>query len=81
MKYSAPPEYDGKNLKIQVFDDYIHVYSNTSLVTILQISTVKYNYHEEHYQSINELSFREKTNEIKVLVKENLKRIGDVYRE
>lgn len=80
-KYSAPPEYIGKNLKIQVFDDYIHVYSNTSLVTIHQISTAKYNYHEEHYQSIYELSFREKTNEIKDLAKENLKRIGDVYRE
>lgn len=80
-KYSVPPEYIGKSLEIQVFDDYIHVYYNINLVTIHQISNAKYNYQEDHYLQIYEMSFREKATEIRDLAKENLKLIGDVYRE
>ena len=80
-KYSAPPEYIGKTVKLQIFDDYIHVYSNTRLITIHQISQSKYNYHEEHYQKIYEVSFKDSSDEIKQLAKANLNLIGEIYNE
>lgn len=80
-KYSAPPEYIGKTVELQIFDDYIHVYCNTKLVTIHQISQSKYNYHEEHYQKIYEMSFQDSSDDIKQLAKENLKLIGEIYNE
>ena len=80
-KYSAPPEYIGKTVKLQIFDDYIHVHSNTKLITIHQISQSKYNYHEEHYQKIYEVSFKDSSDEIKQLAKENLNLIGEIYNE
>lgn len=80
-KYSAPPEYIGKTVKLQIFDDYIHVHSNTKLITIHQISQSKYNYHEEHYQKIYEVSFKDSSDEIKQLARENLNLIGEIYNE
>lgn len=80
-KYSAPPEYIGKTVKLQIFDDYLHLYSNTKLITIHQISRSKYNYHEEHYQKIYENSFKDDSDEIKQLAKKNLNLIGGIYNE
>ena len=71
----------GKTVKLQIFDDYIHVYSNTKLITIHQISQSKYNYHEEHYQKIYEVSFKDSSDEIKQLAKANLNLIGEIYNE
>lgn len=50
--YSVPPEYMNKNLKIQVYDDQIHAYYNTKLVTIHRVSTKKLNYQDDHYIEI-----------------------------
>jgi transposase len=33
-QYSVPPEYIGKKLKLQVYDNQLHLYYNTNLVTI-----------------------------------------------
>lgn len=30
-QYSVPPEYIGKKLKLQVYDDQLHVYYSTNL--------------------------------------------------
>lgn len=57
------------------------MYCNTKLVTIHQISQSKYNYHEEHYQKIYEMSFQDSSDDIKQLAKENLKLIGEIYNE
>ena len=48
-QYSVPPEYIGKNVSLQVYDGYIHVYNNTNLITVHEISKNKLNYLEEHY--------------------------------
>ena len=80
-KYSAPPEYIDKTLDLQIFDDYIHAYSNTKLITIHQISRSKYNYHEDHFQKLYEMSFKDNSDKIKKLAKENLKMIGEVFNE
>ena len=57
------------------------MYSNTRLITIHQISQSKYNYHEEHYQKIYEVSFKDSSDEIKQLAKANLNLIGEIYNE
>lgn len=36
-QYSVPPEYIGKKLKLQVYDNQLHLYYNTNLVTIHEI--------------------------------------------
>jgi hypothetical protein len=42
-------KYIGKYLNLQVYDNHLHVYYNTSLVAIHPISSKKLNYLEEHY--------------------------------
>ena len=51
-QYSVPPEYKGRQVSIQVYDDYIHVYYNTKLVTMHTPGTGKLNYQPEHYRAI-----------------------------
>lgn len=79
-QYSVPPEYIGKELKLQVYDNYIHIYHNTELVTLHSISSQKLNYHERHYTAIARLSHAFQEEDIESRAKENLSAIGDAYR-
>ena len=45
-QYSVPPEYIGKKLKLQVYDNQLHLYYNTNVVTIHEIKNQKLNYHD-----------------------------------
>lgn len=79
--YSVPTRYIGKKLIIQVYDDYLHVYDNTKLVTIHQISTSsKRNYHKEHYIESVSMSLNISNDTIKEIAERNLKEIGDLYK-
>ena len=40
-QYSAPPEYIGKTVTLQIHDDYIHVYCNTKLIALHPVSEKK----------------------------------------
>ncbi|NFO05145.1 IS21 family transposase [Clostridium botulinum] len=75
-QYSVPPEYIGKKLKLQVYDDQLHVYYNTNLVTIHKIQSQKLNYQAEHYAKISALTFNKNSYEMIELAKNNLKIIG-----
>ena len=79
-QYSVPPEYIGKRMKLQVYDNYIHVYYNTTLVTLHQLNTQKLNYHKRHYISIAQQAHSFKKEDIEHRAKENLAMIGDRYR-
>ena len=79
-QYSVPPEYIGKKLKLQVYDDQLHVYYNTNLVTIHKIQNQKLNYHAEHYTEISALTFNKKSYEMIEIARNNLKMIGEVYQ-
>ena len=79
-QYSVPPEYIGKKLKLQVYDDQLHVYYNTNLVTIHKIQNQKLNYHAEHYTEISALTFKKKSYEMIEIARNNLKMIGEVYQ-
>jgi len=83
-QYSVPPEYIGKQVALQVYDGYIHVYYSTKFITIHTLNRNKLNYHNEHYEAIARKShvFKEeaiKEIAIKEIAMENLKTIGDVY--
>lgn len=78
--YSVPPEYMNKNLKIQVYDDQIHVYYNMKLVTIHRVSTKKYNYQDDHYIEIAKRSLPFENSKLEEIAKENLKKIGDRFK-
>ena len=79
-QYSVPPEYIGKKLKLQVYDDQLHVYYSTNLVTIHKIKNQKLNYHAEHYAEISALTFNKNSYEMIEIARNNLTMIGEVYQ-
>lgn len=78
-QYSVPPEYIGKSVTLQVYDDYIHVYCNMKLIALQPLSEKKINYQEDHYLDLicRTHSFAEEN--IAARAKENLKALGAVY--
>lgn len=78
-QYSVPPEYIDKKLKLQVYDNQLHLYYNTNLVTIHEIKNQKLNYHDNHYLQISSLTFKNSKYEMNEIAKNNLKMIGEIY--
>ncbi len=78
-QYSVPPEYVGKNVSLQIYDDHIHVYYSTYFVTVHTLSNKKLNYHQEHYAAIARKSHAFKDENIADRAKENLETIGRMY--
>lgn len=78
--YSVPPEYIEKYLQLQVYDNQIHVYYNTKLVTVHLISNKKLNYHNDHYIEILSKTLPFDDHKIEIIAKENLKSIGEKYK-
>ena len=78
-QYSVPPEYIGKSVTLQVYDDYIHVYCNMKLIALQPLSEKKINYQENHYRDLicRTHSFAEEN--IAARAKENLRALGAVY--
>ena len=79
-QYSVPPEYIGKYLSLQVYDNHLHVYYNTTLVAVHAISSKKLNYLEQHYISISSLTLKGRNCDINAIAKENLKQIGALFQ-
>lgn len=78
-QYSAPPEYIGKTVTLQIHDDYIHVYFNTKLIALHPVSEKKINYQQEHYQELAKKTHSFAEADIEERAKENLNAIGAVY--
>ena len=78
--YSVPPKYIGKRLKLQVYDEKLHIYYSTDLITIHPINNNKLNYHEKHYIEVTSLTFNKSIEDIEMIAKDNLKLIGEVYK-
>ncbi|KYG27073.1 IS21 family transposase [Alkalihalobacillus trypoxylicola] len=78
-QYSVPPEYKGKTVQLQTYDDHIHVYHNTELVAVHTISTKVLNYKEAHYIEVlgHEMPSYEDAEE---LAKKNLMTMDEVYK-
>lgn len=79
-QYSVPPEYINKRLKLQIYDDQIHIYYNTNLITIHKVKNQILNYHPDHYVEISSLTLKKSIGEIREIAKNNLHMIGEVYK-
>lgn len=77
-QYSVPTEYIGKSLTAQAYDGYIHLYYNTTLVTVHRITEQKLNYHEKDYIEIARKSHSFKEEDIETRAKENLALLGEI---
>ena len=51
-KYSVPPEYIGKPVRLLVSDNTLRIYSSTDLIAVHALSTKKMNYQKDHYQQL-----------------------------
>lgn len=80
-QYSVPPDYIGKKLILQVYDNHLHLYYNMNLVTIHKIKNQKLTYHKNHYLKISELTFNCSESKLDEIAKNNLKMIGEIYDE
>lgn len=80
-QYSVPPKYVGLTLQLQAHDNHLHIYSNTSLVAMHEISTKRLNYLESNYIDIvkQTLNFHD-DNKISEIAVNNLKMIGERYK-
>ena len=79
-QYSVPPKYIDKLLNVEVIENLIHVYYNKKLVTVHDTSTKKLNYHQEHYTEIAKLSLPFKDDKIAEIAKDNLTKLGEIYK-
>ena len=77
--YSVPPEYINKTLKLQVYDNRLHLHFNTKEVAIHNISTNKLNYQFDHYVADIKKTLPFNDDKIADIAKENLKLIGERY--
>lgn len=78
-QYSVPPEYIGKHLQLQCYDNQLHVQYNTKLITVHTLSQKPLNYHESHYIDIAKKTLPFDDEAIETIAKQNLKRIGERY--
>ncbi len=76
--YSVPPKYIYQKVKIDVIDRKLHIYSNTSLITLHDINLSKGNklYKQNHYTDIVKSNFPWKDDiDIEAIAIENLKKM------
>lgn len=79
IEYSVPPKYINKTLKVKEIDNKLHIYNNTELVIIHDISDKKINYKEEHYIAGLKSSMPDKSDEyIDTLAKKNLQLFDEI---
>lgn len=78
-QYSVPPEYIGRTVTLQVYDETIHVYCNMKLIALHMLSEGKINYQQEHYEELARKTHSFSESNIRQRAKENLKQLGAVY--
>ncbi len=74
-QYSVSPEYIGKKLKLQVYDNQLHLHYSTKLVAIHEIKNQKLNYHDNHYLQISSLTFKNSKHEMNEIAKNDRRNI------
>lgn len=78
-QYSVPPEYKGKTVGLQIYDDHVHIYYNMELIAKHRITNKRLNYKEEHYRNVLSRGMPH-FSDIDELAKKNLLAIDEVYK-
>lgn len=58
-KYSVPPEYIGKPVRLVESDGTLRIYYSTDLIAVHTLSQKKWNYQKEHYQQLLSCSIKD----------------------
>ena len=73
-KYSVPPEYIGKPVRLKLIDNTLQIYYSTELIAAHVLNEKRLNYHKEHYRQL--LSGIMKDNDdVAALAEKNLKQM------
>ncbi|KLO21570.1 hypothetical protein X274_10225 [Marinitoga sp. 1155] len=75
-KYSVPPEYIGKTMKIKTNENYLYVYYNTELITVHKITDKKINYISDHYTTLMSKHIKD-SKELNEMCSNNLKKLDN----
>lgn len=78
-QYSVPMKYIDKRVKLIEIDNTLHIYYNTELVEIHQLSKKKINYSKEDYIEGLTHAIKNKNLDIEKISEENLKLLGGQY--
>ena len=78
-QYSVPMKYINKRVKLIEIDNTLHIYYNTELIEIHQLSEKKINYSKEDYKEALTHSIKNKDLDIEKISEENLKLLGEKY--
>lgn len=83
-KYSVPSKYLNKRVTAQVYDNKLHIYFNTELITIHKVinnNKGQLIYQKEHYLDNIELSRRFKSENIEEIAQSNLNKLGEKFND
>ena len=80
-QYSVPKEYINKRVKILEINNKLHIYFNTELITIHDISNKMINYKKEHYTEALKETIKNKDLDIKKIAEENLKLLSEGFND
>jgi transposase len=80
IKYSVPTKYINKTVRLEIFDDILHIYYNGSLIRKHSISEQKFNYHPNDYKDIlkSDLFKDRDDEELEAFIERTLKSYDDI---
>lgn len=73
-KYSVPPEYIGKPVRLLAVDNILHIYFSTELIAVHEICNKKLNYEIDHYKKLLGMTMNNQDS-INKLAEENLRQM------
>lgn len=80
QEYSVPMKYVNKRVKLIPVGDNLHIYHNTELITIHQISASRFNYHMSDYMDALKTRMSKTDSDIDQMALENLKELEKIHR-
>ncbi len=75
-KYSVPPEYIGKTVRLLVSDNTLRIYYSTDLIAVHTLSQKRLNYQKDHYQQLLIQTLKDADTAVE-LAEANLKQMDD----
>jgi len=78
-KYSVPPDYIGKTVRVKEVENKIYIYYNTNLLRIHIIDEKSINYHDEDYKQLMLRRVGQKE-ELDKICEENLKKFDNLLK-
>ena len=79
-QYSVPPKYIGQTVRYQTHDANVHVYFNTELIAVHELTERKLNYIPEHYEAVLAERFPSMAaDDVSRIAMENLNLLGGIY--